>query len=161
MKCFRLLACGLLCLTALNAAAQWQWLDTDGRRVFSDRPPPSDVPEKSILKRPGNRSGVVSYPASTPAPAPTVAAPSGIDKSLQEKRKQVENEQAAKRKAEEERAAQTRADNCSRAQRAKTGLDSGLRMTRTNENGEREFLDDSGRATEAARLQTDIDENCR
>ncbi|MEK9952912.1 MAG: DUF4124 domain-containing protein [Curvibacter sp.] len=32
------------CLYALSASAQWQWLDKDGRRVFSDRPPPAEVP---------------------------------------------------------------------------------------------------------------------
>jgi hypothetical protein len=32
--------------------AQWQWIDKDGRKVYSDRSPPSDIQEKNILKRP-------------------------------------------------------------------------------------------------------------
>jgi hypothetical protein len=164
MKFIRLLACGLLCLTALNAVAQWQWIDADGRRVFSDRAPPADVPEKNIVKRPGSRGAAVSYPSATPAATeaiPATAAPSGVDKALQEKRKKAEDEQAAKRKVEDDRAAQARAENCSRAQQAKVGLDSGQRIVRTNDKGEREFMDDSARTVEAERIQGIINENCR
>jgi hypothetical protein len=165
MKFIRFLACGLLCLTALTVAAQWQWIDADGRRVFSDRVPPADVPEKNIVKRPGgNRGAAISYPSATPVAAeaaPAPAATSGVDKALQEKRKKAEDEQAAKRKVEDDRAAQARAENCGRAQQAKVGLDSGQRIARTNDKGEREFMDDSARAAEAERLQGIISENCR
>lgn len=91
-----------------------------------------------------------------------MAAPAaGIDKSLQEKKKQVEDAEALKRKADEERNARAMADTCSRAQQAKSGLDSGARMARTNEKGEREFMDEAARAAEGERLQTIINENCK
>lgn len=161
MKPIRPLICLALCLYALTASAQWQWMDKDGRKVFSDRAPPSDIPEKNILKRPGSR-GSAATPAVAPATAPGVAAaPAGIDKSLQEKKKQVEDAEAAKRKADEERNARAMADTCSRAQQAKSGLDSGARMARTNEKGEREFMDDAARAAEGERLQGIINENCK
>jgi hypothetical protein len=161
MKPIRPLICMALCLYALAASAQWQWMDKDGRKVFSDRPPPADIPEKSILKRPGSR-GSVATPAVAPAAAPgAAAAPAGIDKSLQERKKQAEDAEAAKRKADEERNARAMADTCSRAQQAKSGLDSGARMTRTNEKGEREFMDEAARAAEGERLQGIINENCK
>ena len=47
-----LIAAGLLCI-ASSSMAQWQWLDRSGRKVFSDRPPPADISEKNIIKRPG------------------------------------------------------------------------------------------------------------
>ena len=37
---------------ALAVSAQWQWLDKDGRKVYSDRAPPADVIDKNIIKRP-------------------------------------------------------------------------------------------------------------
>ncbi len=161
MKPIRPLICMALCLYALAASAQWQWMDKDGRKVFSDRPPPSDIPEKSILKRPGGR-GSAATPAVAPAAAPgAAAAPAGVDKSLQERKKQAEDAEAAKRKADEERNARAMADTCSRAQQAKTGLDSGARMARTNEKGEREFMDEAARAAEGERLQGIINENCK
>ncbi|MBI2747617.1 MAG: DUF4124 domain-containing protein [Burkholderiales bacterium] len=160
MKPIRPLICLALCLYALTASAQWQWMDKDGRKVFSDRAPPSDIPEKNILKRPGSRGS--SAPVAAPAAAAPMAAPvAGVDKSLQEKKKQVEDAEAAKRKADEERNARAMADTCSRAQQAKSGLDSGARMARTNEKGEREFMDEAARAAEGERLQGIINENCK
>lgn len=155
----------MLGITALSVQAQWQWIDADGRRVFSDRAPPADVPEKNIVKRPSNRgtSSSASY-SSSPVAGDTPSAtpqPSGVDKSLQEKRKKAEEEQAAKRKAEDDRSAQIRAENCARAQQTKAGLDSGQRIARTNDKGEREFMDDAARAAESERTQAIINENCR
>lgn len=150
------------CLYALTASAQWQWLDKDGRKVFSDRPPPADVPDKNILKRPGNRgTSAVTIPAAAPSASSAPTAPVGVDKSLQEKRQQAEAAEAAKRKEEEERNARIRAENCSRAQQAKAGVDAGVRMARVNEKGEREFMDEASTAAESQRLQTIINENCR
>ncbi|MDP3702206.1 MAG: DUF4124 domain-containing protein [Hylemonella sp.] len=164
MKPIRPLICVALCLYALVASAQWQWMDKDGRKVFSDRPPPADVPEKSILKRPGGRGSAGAVAPAVPAPgaAPgATAAAAGVDKSLQDKKKQAEDAEAAKRKAEEERNARLMAENCNRARQAKSGLDSGARMSRINEKGEREFMDESALAAEGQRLQSIINENCR
>ena len=33
---------------AVPASAQWMWRDAAGRPVFSDRPPPPDVPEQDV-----------------------------------------------------------------------------------------------------------------
>jgi len=159
MKPIRSLICMVLCFCALAASAQWQWMDKDGRKVFSDRPPPADIPDKNILKRPGGRGpAVTAVPPAATAPA---AAPAGVDKSLQDKKKQAEEAEAAKRKAEEERVAKAMAENCTRAQQAKASFDSGMRISRLNEKGEREFMDDAARAAEGERLQSIINENCK
>lgn len=50
------LLAGIACMIALAASAQWQWLDKDGRKVYSDRAPPGDVLEKNIVKRPAGAS---------------------------------------------------------------------------------------------------------
>ena len=149
------------CLYALTASAQWQWLDKDGRKVFSDRPPPAHIPEKDILKRPRGGGSTVAAPAPAPATPSAPAAPSALDRALQDKRKQAEDAEVAKRKTEEERNARIRAENCSRAQQAKASFDSGSRIARINEKGEREFMDEAGLALENQRLQASINENCR
>ncbi|OLP05217.1 putative transmembrane protein [Rhodoferax antarcticus ANT.BR] len=164
-------------LLSTGVMAQWQWLDKDGRKVFSDRAPPPSVPDKSILKRPGgarvvapvaNEDGAVSTTPGTPASSAAAAqtassAPkiSGIDKDLAEKKKKAEQEEAAKHKAEEDRVAKLKADNCVRAKQAKAGFDSGVRLSRVNKQGEREILDDATRAAEALRIQTIIDADCK
>ncbi|HZY15413.1 MAG TPA: DUF4124 domain-containing protein, partial [Ramlibacter sp.] len=43
MNALRLILLVLACSVPLAAAAQWQWLDKDGRKVFSDRAPPPDI----------------------------------------------------------------------------------------------------------------------
>jgi hypothetical protein len=162
MNLLRPLILAAACLCALTANAQWQWVDKDGHKVFSDLPPPADVPDRNILKRPGGRGSAAMSGAST-APAETApqGAAAGVDKGLAEKKKQAEAAEATKRKADEDRNAQIRAENCARAQQAKAGLDTGGRMARLNERGEREFMDESAIAAEQQRLQTLIYENCR
>lgn len=64
-----LIAAGLLCI-ASSSMAQWQWLDRSGRKVFSDRPPPADISEKNIIKRPGAAPVTVINDTETGAAAP-------------------------------------------------------------------------------------------
>lgn len=171
MNALRSLFLGLVFgLYALSAHAQWQWKDKDGRLFFSDRPPPADVPEKDIVRRPGQQRGFgSSAPSAEPAlgstnaavPGGGASAPGGADTALQDKKKQAEAAEASKRKAEEDRNAAMRADNCARAQQAKATMDSGTRMVRMNEKGEREYFDEASTAAESARLQGIINENCR
>ena len=168
MKNLARLVLVLTCFLTTAAFAQWQWLDKDGRPVFSDRAPPPNIPEKSIVQRPGKTAVVpqsdaaagnqATAPAQALASAPRV---SGVDKALTEKKKKAEAAEAAKRKADEDRVAAAKADNCKRARLAKAGLDSGLRLAHSNAQGEREFLDDAARAVETKRIQSIIDADCK
>ena len=152
-------------LLNLPAQAQWHWIDKNGRPVFSDRAPPPDIPEKNIRRQPGSRPvALQAIPLSEAATAPkaTASAPAaGEDKALTARKQQAEQAEAAKRQAEEERMARLRADSCARARQAKAGLDSGVRIARTNEKGEREFLDDAARAAEAQRIDAVIASDCK
>jgi hypothetical protein len=169
MKIIQFFLLCTVCVITTTALAQWQWTDKDGRRVFSDRAPPADIPEKDILKRPGGRSAKESrantaddsqVPASAPRLVASVPKPSGVDKELAEKKKKADEAQAAKRKEDEERVLKAKVENCARAKQAKAGFDSGVRMTRFNEKGEREILDDAARAAEMQRLQSIIGSDC-
>ncbi|MFZ2294572.1 MAG: DUF4124 domain-containing protein [Polaromonas sp.] len=158
---------------ALTALAQWQWIDKDGHKVFSDRAPLGDVQEKNILKRPGGNNRQASPPvgdvataapaALTSPPAGKASAPklSGKDAQLEARKKQLEEEEAAKKKAEEEKIAKARADNCERATRALASVQSGGRIAVTNAKGEREIMDDNARAAETKRLQGITDSDCK
>lgn len=165
---------GAACLLSMAASAQWQWTDKDGRKVFSDRAPPADILEKNILKRPGGRSPTASaanasavtvagVAAAASATQGSASAPklSGLDKDLIEKKKKAEEADAAKRKAEEEQVAKAKIENCARAKQAKASFDSGVRIGRTNEKGEREVMDDVARATEAKHIQSVMDADCK
>lgn len=168
MKKHKLLLLALACTWAVGAVAQWQWIDKDGRKVFSDRPPPQEVPENKILKQP-RFTPTLPSPAATegnaPAPATgtSASAPATAtkDKDLEKKKAQAEAEEAAKKKAEEAKQAAARADNCNRAKQAKTAFESGKPMRMPNAQGEMVFLDEAGRAAELKRIQTVIDADCK
>lgn len=145
------------------ASAQWHWVDRDGRKVFSDRPPPSDLPPANIIKQPGGpRSRTLAPPAEAAdgAVAAALPLPSGQDKELEEKKKQAEEAEAARKKAEDEKIARARASNCDRARQAKASVDSGMRIAQINAQGERIVLDDAARAAESRRAQGVIDSDC-
>jgi len=170
-----LFALSLLCACTL-AAAQWQWLDKDGRKVFSDRAPPPDILEKNIIKRPGGRGAPPVAPAAAEgtdgtAPAGQAAAASpalpasatkttSLEKDLEAKKKQAADAEAAKKKAEEERIAKAKIENCARAKQAKATMDSGVRIGRVNAAGEREVMDEAARAAEGKRIQAVMATDC-
>lgn len=173
MKPFHAFLAAVLAFSAAGAWAQWQWLDKDGRKVFSDRAPGADIPDKNILKRPAGQRvapaaqvGNTEDPGATSAPAapalPASAAKGvGIDKELETKKKQAADADAAKKKVEEERMTKAKIENCARAKQAKNTFDASPRVVRTNAAGEREVMDDAARAAEAKRIQGIIDADCR
>lgn len=164
----------LLAAFSPPAAAQWQWRGKDGSMNVSDRPPPRDVPDKDILKRPGTDASRAAPATATAAAAaasaasaapvsgrPASAPPTALERETQAKRRAAEQELAAKNKAEEEKSAERRAINCRGARGNLATLESGIRIARTNEKGEREFLDDSNRASEMRRAREVIASDCR
>ncbi|NMM75288.1 DUF4124 domain-containing protein [Acidovorax sp. SRB_14] len=165
MKMPKLFLLALACTWSVGAVAQWQWIDKDGRKVFSDRAPPPDIPAKSVLKQPAGTPApalAAAEPAAASALAPRDAARApGKDKELEEKKIQAEAAEAAKKKAEEDKLAALRADNCSRAKQAKATFDSGKLLRQTNAQGELVFLDEAGRAAETRRIEGIIASDCK
>ena len=177
MKMHKLLLLAVACSWALGASAQWQWIDKDGRKVFSDRPPPQDIPEKSILQQPDEwRAVKAALPpaggdagpgaadtrqAGATAAAPKAAASATKDRELERKKAQAEAAEAAKAKAEQEKLAKARAENCARARQAKATFESGRPMSYTNAKGERGFMDEATRNAEVKRIDGIIASDCK
>jgi hypothetical protein len=165
----RVLILALAALLPVLSSAQWRWVDKSGRTVFSDQPPPPDVPAASIVKQPGHsRAPEAAPPASQAAQAAAplrvasgAVKPSGKDKELEQKKKQAEAAEEEKKKAHEQEVARVQAENCHRARLSKASFDSGARIVRTNEKGEREYLDDNQRAAETRRLEQVIATECK
>lgn len=151
--------------SSTSSASIWKWRDAQGVLQISDRPPPSDVPDRDILQRPGKRQSVeAAASAATPAPAAAATA----DTELEARKKKLQQAEAAKAKEKEDqksadaqKMATARAENCQRARNQLKGLQDGLRFSKVNEKGEREVLDDAGRANEIKRTQSIIDSDCK
>ena len=171
MKVARLALLALACTLPLAAAAQWQWVDKDGRKVFSDKMPPPDIPPERILKGPKGQMQILAPAATAPAAtdetpsrvaadAPPLPRPAGKDKALEERKKQAAAAEARKKTDEEAKYAAVRAENCNRARSAKANYSTGGRLMRVDEKGERHYLSDDDRAAEIRRMDEVIARDC-
>jgi hypothetical protein len=152
MRGMQLLAGTALMAIAGLCQAQWVWVDDKGVKQFSDRAPPSSVPQKNILKAPrGMATGADMSAAPAPAAAPAAPAPklSLADREADYKKRQAEKAESDKKATEEAAAAAQKKAACDGARAAKAQLDSGTRM-RTGTNGD--IMDDKQRAQEGANI---------
>ena len=153
----------LAAAVSLPASAQWKWRDKAGQTQYSDLPPPSGTPEADILQRPAPAAAprAAAPSAAATASAPLLVPKTGGDPELEAKRKKTEQDEAAKKRAEDDRVAVARVDNCARAKVQLKALEDGQRLSRINAKGEREYLDDKGRAEEAQRSRNVIAADCK
>lgn len=167
MKLLHILPLVLACSVPLVASAQWQWIDKDGRKVYSDRSPPPDILEKNILKQPTGAARSTSLPdapssaSSTPKDGASAPKPPGKDPFLEATKKQRDEEEEAKRRASSEKLAKDKAQNCERARNSLAVLKSGVRMKALSAKGEMEFISDADRASEIERVQGLLTSDCK
>lgn len=166
----RFIMLALLGLTLSGSAlAQWKWRDAQGQVLYSDRPPPSSVPERDVLQTPAAAAPrirvISSLPLGASAPAEAASQPKGKseakpDAEADARRRKLDQEQADKARIEEQKNAAARRENCSQARSYLRSLEDGMRIARTNEKGEREILDDKQRAREAEHARSVIGSDC-
>ena len=152
---------------APSAWAQWKWKDSKGQVHISDLPPPRDVPDKDVMQRPADTAKRAAAAAAAQASAANTSAASApaakpkVDPEIEARRVRQEQEQRAKDKAAEEKASAQRSDNCQRARQHLATLESGMRIARLNDKGEREIIDDKTRAEEMQRARQVMASECR
>ncbi len=155
MRGLHFLAGSALLVMSSLSHAQYVWLDEKGVKQFSDRSPPSNIPQKNILKAP---RGQMAEPVKTTGDADAPAAPSDTaaapvkDNSIAAREADYKKRQAAKAETDKKAAADAevaaaKKANCDAARNNKAQLDSGIRM-RTGANGD--IMDDQQRAKETA-----------
>jgi hypothetical protein len=142
----------VLGFAASASAQQFRWIDKDGRVQYGDTPPP------------GVKATRLKPPPAGSAAAPAAAKKDG-DKPLSPEaafRKRQEEKAAEDKKAAETAAtASARRENCEAAQAQVRSIQAGQRMSTTNAQGERVFLDDTEIATQLARAQKAVADNCQ
>lgn len=151
---------------AASAHAQWKWRDAKGNVQYSDMPPPPGTPDKDILQRPANAArSIVVVPVGQAASAaeakPAASGPTKAEQDAAARQKQDQDREAAKQREEERRAAAARRENCQRAQSNLRDLQSGVRITRTNDQGERVYMDDAQRQAEVERARQVVTSECK
>lgn len=133
------------------AAQQFRWVDKDGRVQYGDTPPPGV--KATRLKPP------------PPGTAPSSAAKKDGEKALSPEAAFRKRQQ--EKEAEDKKSAQTASDNaqrrenCESAQAQVRSIQSGQRMSTTNQQGERVYLDDQQIAAELERANRAVSQNCQ
>lgn len=151
------LACG--CLLAIPALGElYKWTDAEGKVHYSDQPPPPNIKQPVTVKP---RSPAAPTAAPDAAGAAADAPKSYVEQDAEFNRRRVE---AAEREAAAKKAATEAAEkkkNCEQAKAHLAGLQSGARITRYDEKGERVYLGDAEIAQEAARAKQVADSWCK
>lgn len=177
----------LVCLAG-GAMAQWQWIDADGRKIFSDKAPPPSIPESQILRDSNGRPyipvgkakiardekaptyGFKEYdPAAAAAASASAAAATKASAKGQKTASKTPQELEQEKKAEDERLAkeaeakrkeqERKAANCKTIRGNLAALDSGRRLATYDEKGERSIMGDTERAAERKSLEASLKEN--
>lgn len=155
-----------------NVFAQFKWRDANGRIVYSDMPPPTSVAPDAVLQAPGQRApsskadtgqasgataatGAASSTSSSPAAATSVA-----DRELEFRKRRLEKAEAERKAAGEAAKARQVAAACEDTRSELRALESGMRMSRVNERGEREVIDEDQRAARLDATRRTAREHC-
>ncbi len=139
-----------MALSAGVAAQTYKWIDKDGKVRYGDQPPPGV--KATPLKGP-------PPPASPPSPASKSGEKPLTPEAAFQKRQQ-ERAEADKKSAKANTDDETKRINCQQAQASLRTLQSGQRISSTNEAGERVYLNDDERDREQVRVQQSVREWC-
>jgi hypothetical protein len=145
-----------LLMLALSAGAQGQLLkcvSKGGKVEYAQA-----CPEGTTEQKTGIRSAPAGgSPGASSAPAPKTYA----ERDADFKKRMIEQQEAQQKDAAKAAEAKAKREDCENARSYLQTIESGLRLQRTDpKTGERVYLEDSERASEAARARTRISQAC-
>ena len=153
----------LLLLPAIGHGQAYKWRDEKGSIVYSDKPPPPNIPPGNILHAPKLKQSapdVVSAKGSVASGGAKASAPLTLAEREAESKKR--GAEAAKKVAEDAKKADAdsaRLETCKQLRIQLASIDSGQRQRRVNEKGEAVFLDDAQISAEKARVSQQLASN--
>ncbi|HVL36222.1 MAG TPA: DUF4124 domain-containing protein [Burkholderiales bacterium] len=139
------LACGF----SAASLAQYKWTDKSGRVQYGDTPPPGV-----------NATPLRPAPAPAAAPAAKKGAATTAEKDAEFRKRQLEAAKAREKEAQLAQEAGAKKENCERARASVRSIEGGQRISRTDEKGERHFLDEAQTAQELARARQSVQSWC-
>jgi hypothetical protein len=141
-------------LFAGAAAAQYKWVDPNGKVQYGDTPPPGA--KASALRGSSAPAAQEEVKKDEAQKAPLTHA----EKDAEFRKRRLEGEKAREKQAQAQQDADAKRENCSRAQDYLRTLQSGQRITRTDAKGERYFLEDAQVAQETAKARQAVQQSC-
>lgn len=157
----------LLLLPLLAAGAVradiYQWTDANGRVHFGDRAPASGAASRTPAVLPDKSA---SAPPETSTATPDGASQRELVRERQERQRRLtetmrlEREEKQRAEARRQEQANKSAEDCARLREHIARMD-GRRVYMKDANGDKQYLDDSQRATHEARARQYLQENCQ
>ena len=146
----------LLVFAGQTAFAQsiYSWKDASGRIHYSDTPP-SDGKVRTV------RQPALAPGQTAPADGARPAQESYVDKELAFRKRLAEKAETEEKARKDKADSEQRQRECSASKQYLAGLESGQRIVRFNEAGERIFMDDDERAAEIERTRKAVERICK
>jgi len=146
----------LLLLSASAQAEMYKWVDSSGKVHYTDQAPPANVKQKKLDITTRPTPIVATSDKKAPVASKTLA---DREMDFNKRRKQADDAIAKQTKEAEE--AKIAKENCERARSIQRSLEENLRITQTNEKGERVFLDGEAREKELTRAKKGVADWCK
>lgn len=167
MKVSRWMGLALCAIVATAAHAQgYKWIDKNGHMQYGDTPPPGAkaTPLGPPPPPPSGSSGAAAAPSAAAANDGTPAARKGpmtpAEQELEFRRRIKEAQEAAAKAEKEHQQSEQKRQNCENARQVLRTLESGQRVARVDEKGERYYISDQQRAADAARARQAVSQYC-
>lgn len=153
---------------ACAQAQQFKWVDKDGRVRYGDvppagvkatplKPPPGPAVQPGASSKDGKAAKDGKGAKDTKKTGPLTAK----EQEEEFRKRQAEQKKAEEKAALEEKERAANKQNCDNARTQLRELESGQRIARTNEKGERVFLEDDQRARDTAAARKAVAEWCK
>jgi Domain of unknown function (DUF4124) len=182
MKLRNLLLCVIM-LPTLATAEVYKWKDKNGEVRYSDVPPPANVKQESYGKKTvkptglaplaaveGDATAAMNKDKEATSKVKAAADKTAVDAKKADKAPLTKEEAAAKRakdaedakKADEAKQAELKLkqENCKGARENLATYTNGGRISKTNENGQKQYLSDADIGQGKADAQKDVDKYC-
>ncbi len=145
MKRFMIVALALA-LAPLASAELYKYIDSNGKTVYTDQPPAA-VDSKQVKVQ-------ESSPTGTPQK-------SALDREKELQKSRDKSRDEAKKSEVTAKNAQIAAERCNQATGRYNALAQGGRISRFNQQGEREMMGDDEIAAETQKAKTEMEEACK
>lgn len=160
-----LILCVTLAFAAAASAQLYRWVDKDGRVHYTSTPPPAGTKARALQApaAPTPAADDAAKDADAPDAAAKDAHKAPLTPAEQEqefRKRQLEAQKASEKAALAAKETEAKQANCTRAREALATFESGQRVSRTNPQGERYYLDDDARDRETASARRAVQDWC-
>jgi hypothetical protein len=160
VRCLPALAVVALLAAPAGAQQLYKYVGPDGRIQYTDRPPPGAQNVEKVT------SSRVSTVGPSSAPAGGEAAKAGVPKTAADReqdfrQRRADSEDKAKKAEKVAEESKAQAQQCAALRHELATMQSGQRIARMDDKGERYYVEDTQIQQDTARLQRDIATNCK